>query len=175
NHLSIVRKVHAHAIVKDIKRAFPQTVVTERFTITHNAPIYLVELLESTICHQNRQRFTTYSTGAIRNDRLVFEMVVFSGFQFSYEITGRGGIRYHGIFKFTDLSFKSIATIKKRHRVTLCFTLSYQFIDFLRAQMLCGTQHLIAVLHLNFIGTVKSNEFWLHFDTESWEIGVRSL
>src|SRR5699024_10696974 len=154
-----VRKIHPHAIVKDVKRAFPQTLITERFTITHYATIYLIELLEPTICHQNCQRFAAYSAGAIGNDRLGFEVVVFSGFKFSYEITCRGRIRYHGVFKFTDLSFESITPIKKSHRVTLCFTLSHEFINFLRAQMRCSTQHLVAVSHLNLFGTIESDEF----------------
>src|SRR5699024_3291086 len=175
DHFSVVRKIDAHAIVKDVKRAFPQTVITERFTITYYATIYLVELFEPTICHQNRQRFAAYSTGAIGNNRLVFEMIVFSGFKFSYEITGRGRIGYHGIFKLTDLSFESITPIKKRHRVTLCFTLRHEFIDFLGAQMFCGTQHLVTVLHLNFFGAAKSHEFRFHFDTKPWKIGIGTL
>ena len=72
----VVGEVHRDAVVEDVQRALPEPVVAVRLAVRRDAAVELVDLLEAAVLHQRGQHLAADAAGAVRDDRLVLEVVV---------------------------------------------------------------------------------------------------
>ena len=128
-HSRIVAEIDLQSLVKDVEGAFPQSVVLEGLAVSHDATVDLVHLVETAILHDDGQHFTTNSTGAIGDDRLVLEVIVFSALQLLDKIRCGADIRNDGILETTDTSLEFVATIEEDNVIT---SFLHQIVHFCR-------------------------------------------
>jgi len=48
----LICEVNIHTLIEDVERAFPESLISEGFAISHDATFDLVDLVESTVLHQ---------------------------------------------------------------------------------------------------------------------------
>ena len=75
-----VAEFYTHAIVKDIERAFPQAVVTKLLTILYDAAVNLIHLPKTAVFHEAGEDFAADAARAVRDHRLVLDIVILATF-----------------------------------------------------------------------------------------------
>ena len=76
DQLRVVAELVMHSGVEEVQRTLPEAVVAERLAVAHDPACELIDLFESASNHQRGEDFATHATGAVRDDGLLFQMVV---------------------------------------------------------------------------------------------------
>ena len=168
---SVVREIKSHSTIEGVERALPKCVIAIFLSVTHDAAIDLVHLFKATLDHNGRQNFATNSTSAICNDRFIFQVIVFAGFDLRYKVTSVRDIRDDGIFKFADLGLIAIATIEEENLIAALFN---QLIYFVRLEVLAAVNDALFI-NFDFNGKSKINELFLDLYFEAGEFIASSL
>ena len=82
----IFAEVVNHSLIENVQRSVPESIVPKFFAVTDNSAFYLIDLFETAVNHYSRENFTTNSTRAVRDNWLIFKVVVLSRFHFSHKI-----------------------------------------------------------------------------------------
>ena len=77
-NLFVFAVLQFQAIVEHVQRTFPQTLVAGGRGLAAKAALTLVHLFEAAVLHDDRENFAANAASAVRNDGLVFQVVVFA-------------------------------------------------------------------------------------------------
>jgi len=108
-----VRKLGGDTVIKDIERTIPQTVVAELLAILGNATFELVNLLETTLFHHGAQHFATNAAGAIGDNRLIFQSIVFRLFSLLNKVAGVVNRWHDRVLELANGGLVLVASIKE--------------------------------------------------------------
>jgi hypothetical protein len=159
-----------HPGIEGVERSFPQPFATEFLAVPDDAAFDLIDLSETTFFHESGEHLTSNPSGAIGDDRLLFEVVIFATLEFGNEIPSRRGIGNHSILKSSDLGFECVATIEEDHILTFC----HEAVYFLGSEMISATDNTRAI-DLNVSRTAKSNQLGPDLDRKPWKVGAGSI
>ena len=110
-----------HAAIKDIEAALPETLVSELLAIADDATFDLVDLLEPAVEHDRTQDLAADASGAVGDDWLVLEVVVFATLDLSNKVMCGFNVGNHCVFEFADLGFEGVSAIEEDDFVALFF------------------------------------------------------
>lgn len=80
-------KVDGNSRVEYVERPLPKPIIALRFAVPHDATVNLIKLRESSSPHQRRQDLAANPSGAVRDDGLLLEVIVFAALEFGNEVS----------------------------------------------------------------------------------------
>lgn len=165
-HCGVLAEIKLQTFVKDIERTFPKSLVLECLAIAKDSSINLVHLVESSVLHDEREDLAANTTGAVRDDRPVLQMVVLATFQFLDEIRRVTDVGHNCILEPTNACFELVAAIEEDHILSAFID---EFMHLCRAEMLAATDYSVRTKN-NLVGNAKGDYFVTHPHRQPREI-----
>ena len=159
-----------HAPVENIQGTLPKALVPVLFAVADDAAVDLVDLLEPAVLHQRAQDFAANAARAIRDHRLVLQVVVLAGFDLPDEVVSGAHIRHDGVFELADLRLHGVAPVEEDNLVA---ALLYQLVHFLRLQVHAAADHAVFV-HLQLVRGAEGHDLVTHLHGQAREVVRRA-
>ena len=102
-----------HAAIEDIEAAFPETLVSKLLAVANDAAFDLVHLFETAVEHDRTQDLAAYATGAVGDDWLVFEVVIFPTLDFIDEVVSGFNVGNHCVLELADFCLEGVSAIEE--------------------------------------------------------------
>lgn len=118
-----------------MERTFPKSIVAVGFAVLHDAAVYLVDVLEATLFHEDTEDFAADAAGTICHDLLVFDVIIFVALDLAQEVCSGARIRHDSIFERTDRRLIGITPIKEYDVLAMLFD---QLVDLVRLKVFSG-------------------------------------
>ena len=115
--LCLVGEVHVHAVVEDVERTLPERLVALALAVANDATLDLVNLFEAALDHDRAQDLAANTAGAVGDDRLVFDVVVFARLDLGDEVVAGLHVGNDRVFELADFGFVGIASVEEHNVV----------------------------------------------------------
>lgn len=156
DRLGVVGEIDGHAVVKHAQAAFPEAVVAIRFAVFHDAAVDLIHICEAALFHHGTDGFAADAARAIRDDFLVFDIVVFVAFEFSDKVAAGVRVWHNRVLELADFSFVGVATVKEHNVVAVLLD---HLVHLLRFEVLTAANHAVFIDVKLVVAVLEANEF----------------
>lgn len=167
----LVIEINVHPLVEDIERTVPQSLRAELLAVPDDSALDLVDLVEAAVLHEHAEDLAAHTARAVRDDRLVLEMVPRASIELLDEVVAGAHVRHDRVLELADLRLERIASIEEHDVVTTPF---HKLVDLLGPQVFSPADDAFRP-HLHLVRRPECHQLGSLLDAEPWEVGGSAI